>query len=49
MRTLDRILALALGLAGLAFGVLVVAEVINAALSRPPLLLPYPQAATFLR
>jgi hypothetical protein len=49
MRTLDRILALVLGLAGLVFGVLVVAEVINAALSRPPLLLPYPQVAAFLR
>ncbi len=49
MRTLDRILALVLGLAGFAFGVLVVAEVINAALSRPPLLLPYRQAAAFLR
>jgi hypothetical protein len=49
MRTLDRLLALVLGLAGLVFGVLVVAEVINAALSRPPLLLPYPHAADFLR
>ena len=49
MRTLDRLLALVLGLAGLVFGVLVVAEVINAALGRPPLLLPYRQAATFLR
>jgi Family of unknown function (DUF6286) len=49
MRAFDRILALVLGLAGLVFGVLVVAEVINAALSRPPLLLPYPQAAAFLR
>jgi Family of unknown function (DUF6286) len=49
MRTIDRLLALVLGLTGLALGVLVVAEVINAALSRPPLLLPYPQAAAFLR
>jgi Family of unknown function (DUF6286) len=49
MRTLDRLLALVLGLAGLVFGVIVVAEVITAALSRPPLLLPYPQAAAFLR
>jgi hypothetical protein len=49
MRTLDRLLALVLGLAGLVFGVLVVAEVINAALSRAPLLLPYPQVAAFLR
>jgi hypothetical protein len=49
MRTLDRILAIVLGLAGFAFGVLVVAEVINAAFSRPPLLLPYRDAAAFLR
>ena len=49
MRAVDRVLALLLGLAGLAFGVLVVAEVINAALNRPALFLPYRQAASFLR
>jgi hypothetical protein len=49
MRTFDRILSLILGLAGLAFGILVVAEVIAAALGRPAVALPYSPAAAFLR
>lgn len=49
MRTFDRILALLLGLAGLALGILVIAEVIAAALGRPAVLLPYSPVATFLR
>jgi hypothetical protein len=49
MRTFDRILALILGLAGLAVGILTVAEVVAAALGRPALALPYSPAATFLR
>ncbi|MCU1607722.1 MAG: hypothetical protein JWP46_4187 [Modestobacter sp.] len=49
MRTFDRILSLILGLAGLAFGILVIAEVIAAVLGRPVLALPYSSAARFLR
>ncbi|MCW2739714.1 MAG: hypothetical protein JWR45_136 [Blastococcus sp.] len=49
MRTFDRILALILGLAGLAFGILTIADVIAAALGRPALALPYSPAAAFLR
>lgn len=49
MRTFDRILALLLGLAGLTFGVLVIIEVVAAALGRPAVILPYSTVASWLR
>lgn len=50
MRTTDRILCLVVALALFALSVLVVVEVIYAALNNPePLFLPYPQVADFFR
>lgn len=50
MRTTDRILSLVIGLALFALSVLVVVEVIYAAVNNPkPLFLPYPQVAEFFR
>lgn len=50
MRTVDRVLALVLGLAGLALGIVVVAEVVQGLLGRPGhLLVPYEGVATWLR
>jgi hypothetical protein len=50
VRTVDRVLALVLGLVGLAGGVLVAAEVVQALLGRPGhLLIPYEGTATWLR
>jgi hypothetical protein len=49
MRTFDRLLSLLLGIAGLVLGVLGTVEVVVAALRRPPLVLPYPQVASWLR
>ncbi len=49
MRTLDRVLTVLLGVAGLLLGVLVVVEVVAAALGRPAVVLPYGPVAGWLR
>ncbi len=48
VRTVDRLLAVVLGLAGLAGGLLVTAEVVAGLLDRPPLLLPVRSATAEL-
>ena len=49
MRTLDRLLTVLLAVAGLVLGVLVVVEVVAAALDRPAVVLPYGPVAGWLR
>jgi hypothetical protein len=49
VRTLDRVLAVLLGVTGLVLGVLVVVEVVAAALGRPAVVLPYGPVAGWLR
>lgn len=49
MRVLDRTLAVLLGAAGFLLGVLVVVEVVVARMDRPPVALPYPAIASWLR